>query len=260
MLALCQGKLKMPRYAQIPSLPITQLGQLGQRGLVHRDIYGSLEKSPPYRGPFEIVPLGDTPNYPALWNHDASKERAMQVYPDSEGLVRPDCNEKAIRVWQTATRLHFTLDFGLSSQSLAACLTSELSLGGRAWPNFRLDFVEWEHLICLWTNSTLGIMSAWWHGSRQHPGRAIQTVTGLPELSVVDARALPQDKIRKAAELFDQYKDETLLPANEAFRDDVRKQIDEALLVHILDLPREVLLPVRAHKTAVVQRAYSSRW
>ena len=63
----------------------------------------------------------------------------LVVEPDSEGRVRPDCDTRPIDVWETASRLHFNLDFQLNSQSLAACLTSERSIGGTAWPNFRVD-------------------------------------------------------------------------------------------------------------------------
>ena len=87
----------------------------------------------------------------------------MLVQPDSKGDVHTGCKEKAVTVWQSATRLHFTLDFRLNSQSLAACLTPEPTLGGRAWPNFRLNN-DWEKIITLWANCTLGLMAFWWFG------------------------------------------------------------------------------------------------
>ena len=51
-----------------------------------------------------------------------------------------------------ATRLHFNRDFRLNSQSLAACLTPERTIGGTAWPSFRLDIPECD---MLWANTTL---------------------------------------------------------------------------------------------------------
>ena len=246
MLSLCKGRLALPRYADGHDIPVTRLESLGTRGLVDRNIYNSREKTPPYQGPFEIVPLGEAPSYPVLWHHAADRERCMWMEADSEGVVRPGCAEKAIRVWQTATRLHFTRDFRLNSQSLAACLTSEPTLGGRAWPNFSLNDKDWVPLVCLWANSTLGLMGFWWVGSRQHPGRAIMTITGLPALPMIDPRALSADKVRQAAGLYERFKDKPLLPANEAYRDAVRQAIDRALLVEVLGLP-EAILPAFDH-------------
>ena len=57
--------------------------------------------------------------------------------PDREGRVRDGAADKATNVWRTARRLHFSRDFRLNSQSLAACLTRMSTLGGRAWPGAR---------------------------------------------------------------------------------------------------------------------------
>lgn len=244
MLSLVQGRLQMARYRRVHDLPMTRLNSLGQRGLVHRDIYSSLETSAPYRGPFEIGPLGDAPNYPSLWSHQASRERQMRVLPDTEGRPRSGCEDKAVTVWQTASRLHFSLDFGLSSQSLAACMTPTPTIGGRAWPNFTTEELDWSPLLCLWANSTLGLMAFWWEGSRQHPGRALLTITSLPALLMIDPQALTQSKIIQAAKLFEHYQSQELLPANEAYRDPVRQAIDRSLLVDLLELPYDILDPL----------------
>ena len=244
MIGLRRGELRLPRHATRHAVPITPLGQLGERGLLDRDIGNKKDDRPPYRGPFRIRPMHGFPSYPILWGHDADRERHLVIRPDSQGEVRPGCNSRAITAWQTATRLHFSRDFRLNSQSLAACLTPDPSLGGRAWPNFRLQQRGWEEITALWANSTLGLMSFWWAGSRQQQGRAVLTISGLPNLTVLDPRSLSTGKLRRAAEVFGQFQTSPLLPANEAYRDETRHALDRAVLIDILDLPEDVLLPL----------------
>ena len=244
MMALGNRALRMPRYGVPTALPMTALGTLGQRGPLDRDIGNSKDGEPPFRGPFKIVPANTVPSYPALWAHSAERERRMVVTPDSQGVVRPGCDERALRVWQTAAVLHFTLDFRINSQSLTACVTPAPCLGGRAWPSFQPHRNEWTAAIALWANSTLGLMAFWWLGSRQQQGRAITTITALPELPVLDPRALAPEQLERADAIFERFRAETLLPANEAYRDETRKALDRAVLVELLGLPDAVLEPL----------------
>ena len=241
MMALRRGELWMPRYAERHTIPVTPLGRLGERGLLDRDIGNRNDGKPPFRGPFKIVPVQGVPSYPILWGHDAERERRMVVEPDSEGEVRPDGEDRAVAAWRTATRLHFNRDFRLNSQSLAACLTPERALGGRAWPNFRLREERWDEVVALWANSTPGLMSFWWAGSRQQQGRAVLTISGLPTLMVLDPGALPEAKLDQAAAIFERFRNVALMPANEAYRDDTRQALDRAVLVELLGLPDDVL-------------------
>lgn len=244
MMALVDGALRMPRYERRSELPVAPLGALGRRGPLHRDIGNGRDGEPPFRGPFKIVPVNGVPSYPALWAHDAERERRLVVVPDREGLVRPDCEEQALRVWRTAAELHFTLDFRINSQSLTACVTPAPCLGGRAWPGFHPDRDEWTRALALWANSTLGLMAFWWVGSRQQQGRAIATLSALPRLPVIDARALAPRQLAQASAIFERFRRERLLPANEAYRDDARKALDRAVLVELLGLPDDVLPPL----------------
>ena len=120
---------------------MTKLGDIGSPGPVDRDISGTDKLTGTHRGPFEIVTLmaGKTPSYPVLWAHDAGSGRESQidVAPDADGWVRAEMAERALEVWATATRLHINRDFRLNSQALAACVTAEECIGGRAWPGER---------------------------------------------------------------------------------------------------------------------------
>ena len=246
-LNLPRGALHLPRRLDADPLPVTSLGNLGARGKYHQDISGPEEnRAGVPRGPFNIIPWREgTPTYPVLWWHDAARERRLVVAPDSEGLVRPGRRQHAIDVWETATRLHFNRDFRLNSQSLAACLTPEQSIGGRAWPNFHVEGdPRREQALALWTNTTPGLIAFWWLGTRQHAGRVSVTITMLPSLPVLDVQTLTESQLRLAARLFSEFASRDLLPANEAYRDETRQDLDRAVLCELLGLPASILEPL----------------
>ena len=244
-LALARGTLRLPRLRDELPVPVVPLGELGQRGLLDRDIYGVNPDGAP-RGPFDAIRLrAATPTYPMLCNHHAERERRLLVSPDREGQVRPQREEQAFDVWDTATRLHFTRLFTLRSQSLAACLTRERSLGGQGWPNFRVDGdPRGEEALALWANTTLGLLSFWWEGDRTQPGRARLTISRLPSLLTLDVRQLDPAQLARAKAIFDDFAEREFLPANEAYRDETRQALDRAVLIDLLGLPETVLEPL----------------
>ena len=240
MQSLAAGGLLLPRMPSTVSLPLSELGQLGDRGPLHRDING-MTRSGEARGPFDIEDLSASPEYPVLWKHDANRERQLIVAPDRQGRTRTGCRRQAAQLWQSgAARLHFNLDFQLNAQSLAACLTRQPSLGGRAWPSFVTE-EKWEIPIVLWANTTLGLIAFWWAGTRQQQGRANMTITRLPHLVSLDAAKLSDRQLNMSRRIFEDFQGQEFLPANEAYRDEVRKSLDAAVLTGMLGLHEDVL-------------------
>lgn len=243
MLSLQEGMLNLPRMRP-RKISVTVLGSLGNRGLVHRDINGDEG-----RGAFDILPLdrrsADVAAYPALWSHSADRERCLIVQADCEGRVREDKEDAAITTWnRTASRLHFSLDFRLNSQSLAACLTKEPTIGGTAWPNFLATDSRWEMPLALAANTTLGLMAFWWIGSRQQQGRARLTISRLPDLPILDVRSLDATQFGQAEAIAEDFREREFLPANEAYRDETRIALDQAVLCSLFGLPAEILEPL----------------
>lgn len=240
------SQIYLPRDNSSVVLPLTQLKYIGERGKVHRDI---VSPNDPGRGPFtrHQHPNGDV-IFPAIWSHRETDDTRLVVVPDSELKVIDNGNEKAKKIWSTATRLHFTLEFGFGSQHLVACLTPKRCIGGRSWPSFSLhppketdERLDWVYPVLLWANSTLGMILFWFIGSRQQTGRSNLTITRLPDLPVLDPRELSEKQIQEAKKIFDEFKDREFLPANEAYRDKTRKELDKAVLVRLLGLDTAVL-------------------
>ena len=261
---LIAGRLYLPRHAPV-SLPICPLNKLGYRGPVHRDISGrNTDKTS--RGPFDILKLEDRSRYlqaswPVLWSHDHRSETTMQVLPCSQGIERPEMRGLGLIVWNGrinelgysiagATRLHLNSDFQVNSQPVAACLTPKRAIGGRAWPSFQptaddeAENESWEKALCAWLNSTLGLLGRWWVSNRQQKGRANVTVTTMGSIPVLDLRAIAADQRQALASVFDHFETRPMLPANEAYRDEARQELDKAVLCEVLGLPDSILDPL----------------
>lgn len=239
--SLSKGRLKLPTMVNMIKLPVALLGDIADRGPYHMDI-----SSKPPRGPFDKrdIRSGEIPTYPMLWGHDAKRERSMTVLPDKCGTVRADREADADEMWSDASRLHYNRDFQTNSQSLAACLTPEDSLGGISWPNFKPKESKHEFPLALWANTTLGLLAYWWHGTRQQQGRTRTSITALPELPVLDVSKLLRRQLNLAGRIFAAFEVQKFLPANEAYRDKARKALDRAVLVDLLNLSPEVLEPL----------------
>ena len=241
--ALESGQVSLPRLGGEIELKTCQLKELGRAGIHHAGIRFYKKKVSPH-APFQIKPIEGVPTYPCLWAHNANKERKLGVAPDQQGVVRHGAQEKAERVWNTATRLHFSRDFQLNSQSLAACLTKERTIGGRAWPSFQMGFRGYEKVMVLWANTTLGLLLFWWTGSTQQAGRACLSISRLPDLHVLDVRCLTTHQIAASKKIFGDFKERDFLPANEAYRDPARQDLDRQILIGLLGLPEEIMNPL----------------
>ena len=238
--ALSQSKLWLPGSASSVELKTTLLGDIVSLGFVHRDITG-----PAPRGPFDKAAPSPTATYPALWNHNASKETRMVCAPDSQLQVRQGMEEKAADIWATASRAHLNLDFRFNSQPLEAAFTEQKSIGGTAWPNVIFPNAQFDYAFSAWGNSTLGLISHWWHSNRQQSGRGRTTIRAVSSLPVLDLRALTDEQLRTAEVIFDEFRDKDLKPAYLADADPNRALLDRRVVCDLLGFDEDTYVAVR---------------
>ena len=200
--ALSQSQLWLPGSGSSVELKVASLSDIGKLGFVHRDITGPIP-----RGPFSKVAPSPTATYPSLWNHDAQNETRMVCMPDSQLVVRQGMEAKAAVVWSTASRAHLNLDFTFGSQPLAVAFTELESIGGRVWPNAISDDNRYDYAFAIWGNSTLGLLSHWWHSSRQQSSKAGMTIRSAESLPVLDFRALSDEQLLMAEMIFNEFRD-----------------------------------------------------
>ena len=250
--ALSRGTLRLPRAPERP-IPIAALGSLGEVGPGNAAIgvrprtEAALKRGTgAYAAPFRIRMAdfqGDAwkaASYPVLWAHasGSGRESRLEVLPDSYGELAPDAtDEDARRVWDRASgTLHVNLDFRLNSQRLGLC-RSPRCIGGMAWPTCIPDSPSWEVPLLLWGNTTLGLLARWWVSSRQHTGRARLSIGRVGEIPVLDTRRLDAAQLAECEEIFSRFRLREFLPANEAYRDSNRIELDSALLCDVLGMP-----------------------
>ena len=238
--ALAQSRLWLPGRASSVQLKTALLGDLAKLGLVDRDITG-----PAPRGPFNKGASTPTATYPALWNHNARQETRMVCRPDSQLFVRQGLEEKAANVWATASRSHLNRDFTFGSQALSVAFTDMESIGGRVWPNVKFPDKRRDYAFAVWGNSTLGLLSYWWHSSRQQSSKAGMTIRSATSLPVLDFRTLSEAQLAAAEATFQEFRDKDLQPAYLADSDPNRALLDRRVVRDLLGFDEEVYVAVR---------------
>ena len=81
------------------------------------------------------------------------------------------------------------------------------------WPNVIFSDKRFDYAFTVWGNSTLGLLSYWWHSSRQQSSKAGMTIRSAVSLSVLDFRALTDEQLRTAEAIFNEFRDLELKPA-----------------------------------------------
>ena len=238
--ALSNSKLWLPGTSKALDLPIAPLGEVGNLGLVSRDIDG-----PVPRGPFDKTIPSPTATYPSLWNHNAKNETRIVCTADSQLRVRQGMEEKAAVVWATASRAHLNLDFTFGSQPLAVAFTERESVGGRVWPNVTFDDTRFDYAFSVWGNSTLGLLAYWWHSSRQQSSKAGITIRSAESLPVLDLRTLTKDQLTTAEQIFEDFRDKELMPAYLADADPNRALLDRRVICDLLGFDQDTYHAVR---------------
>ena len=237
--ALQQGRLWLPRQAQSINLPVATLGEVGRIGLNDTNIAGT------EAAPFNKAKASPTSTYPALWNHNAQKETKIVCEPDIQLEVKQGMEVRAVTRWEIASRSHISRGFRFNSQQLSVAFTDRESIGGRGWPSVKFDNPKFDYVFALWGNSTLGLMSYWWHSTRPQNGRGDISVSSAATLPTLDFRALSDDQLAVAEGIFDEFRGLALQPAYLADADPNRARLDRRVVGELLGLGDGVYRGVR---------------
>lgn len=118
-------------------------------------------------------------------------------------------------------------------------------IGGRAWPNVIFDDKKYDYTFAIWSNSTLGLISYWWHSSRQQPGRAVVSFRALETLPILDLRSLSDDQHTIAEQIFEQFRVREFEPVYISDADRNRAELDRAVICDLLGFDQKTLDAVR---------------
>ena len=238
--SLSSGKLRLPAGSKAFRLPIVRLSEVGQLG-VH-DSYLTMKT---HNGPFTRADASPTATYPSLYNHNAKLETRLTCEPDSQLRVKQGMERRAAELWETSSRSHLNRDFTFGSQALAVAFTNAQSIGGRVWPNVIFSDKRYDYAFSVWGNSTLGLLSYWWHSSRQQSSKASMTRLSAPSLPMLDFRAVTDEQLVMAEMIFDEFRGKELKPAYLADADPNRALLDRRVVCDLLGFDEDVYEGVR---------------
>ena len=83
--------------------------------------------------------------------------------------------------------------------------------------------------LCLWLNSTLGMMLRLVFSNRPYPGRSRMTNTSVKTLPVIDISKLTDSQLKRASKLYSQICSEPLMPFHLILQDSTRKAMDAGI-------------------------------
>ena len=169
----------------------------------------------------------------------------MICTPDVQLQVRPGMESRAAVVWATASRAHLNNEYTFGSQALAVALTERESIGGTVWPNIIFSDNRFDYAFAVWGNSTLGLLSYWWHSGRQQSSKARMTIRSAASLPVLDLRCLTDEQLLMAETIFDEFRDKDLMPAFLADADPNRALLDRRVICDLLGFGEEIYVAVR---------------
>lgn len=257
------GELRLP-HCTPRKIPITAMSQIGENGLLSRDIVSddlrtlsadlirealnakivSSEKFQCPRGPFYLINNSNASNtsYPAISKHDAKNQNMLNMHADGYYVPKPPpyAKNKAFTraqtqkiwdymiatAWRKSSRTIIATHFRFNSQPCVVGLSDYPVLGGSAFPNFILKRKKFEKAFSVWFNSSFGILLFWWNSGRQQPGRGIISKEARLPLPVLDFYKLTQSQIKTLNQIYDEFKSKRLLPLHELMSDTNRHQLD----------------------------------
>ena len=228
---LADSVLSLPRHNTPIRMPMARVGDIAVVGYTHPMIKGK-------DGAFQMAKGYEqtSDGYPAIWVANCTQQRAMVVFPDSHAKIRTDKEAQAQRILERRSRVHYYQSPTFSATSAIAMFTEEPSIGASEITNVAFQNPRYEIAWTLWCNSTLGLVCHWMHSTKQQASRGRLTSTTLKTLPTLDVRQLSDEALTNAAAIFERLKYQRMLPLNECARDEIRHELDAALLTGVLGI------------------------
>ena len=99
--------------------------------------------------------------------------------------------------------------------------------------------------FAVWGNCTLGLLSYWWHSSRQQSSKAGLAIRSADSLPVLDFRSLTDEQLSTAEAIFNDMKHKDLKPAYLADADPNRALLDRRVIRDLLGFDEDTYTAVR---------------
>ena len=169
-----------------------------------------------------------------LWDNNQTDPKnglppkeTMRVEPDCSLLRKPENADRADRVWEQRGRLLLPAYIRVGSARTFAVRSDQPVLGSM-WVSVRprrlSDPNLWEMAMCVYLNSTPGILSQIWVSTPKVFGRPAMSLSGMRNIPVPD---FVEAQVSALADHFQRFAGHPLLPFREQENDLVRASLDE---------------------------------
>ena len=249
-LALIARRIALGEGGPLGLVPVTDFGQVADFGPYEMQIKN------PRQGLFtirerpatDVDPLWELQaGFPALWHHKGLRNRHLETQADSRLERRAD--RKAgdqDRMLALGGRLQLARELRMASQRLAAVMTDQRMLGVRSWisVNPLRPKAGKNEALCLWLNSTPGLLLRVIHGSRPYLGRSAVPHELARTMPVLDVDRLSGDQLAAATAVYADLKNRELRQFGMLAQDPVRRELNERLCREVLGIDPVVVAQI----------------
>ena len=225
---LDSGEVWVPGAKDTSSIPLCRLEEIGEVGPDVRRLDDG------------FIRTSSVTAFPLVERHDTEKRRTFTCRPDAylsplakpKGGQRPGYGE---HLWQQASPLLVGARFRLNTVRVVA-MRAETKVLGRMWWPVRVEGSEFEKVLTVWLNSSLGLL----------PTLAVRNTTqgswvqlkkaDLEAMPVLDPRRLSASQLHALSRLFDRLADSEFERLPTVAHCPTRRELD-TVLTRVLKLP-----------------------
>ncbi len=231
--------------ASVPTVPLSNLAEIGPAGQRIRDAY-TRSDMPTLSG------------RRALWYHKTDVTTSMRAETDSYIEPKPSDRERRLAegYWEQRSNMLLPHRIRLNLTRVAAVMLPEPAVGS-IWTPCRPHDPDIAKTLCLYLNSTPGLLSLLGGRDNRVPSYPSFSLDTLRSLPVPNLAALGAAERESLESWYDWLAEDTLLPFPRMAEDPVRRQIDEAV-TQALGLDAEWVATIRrelAREPSVTDRS-----
>ena len=189
----------------------------------------------------------------ALWQHDTEITQTMAARPDTHITAKPPRAHLAEKYWPQRGRLLLPGRIRLNTGRALSVLLDTPALGS-AWMPCRPKLpqrqpAEWERAMCVYLNSSVGILSILGSRSNKIPSYPRFSIDDLRNLTVPDFPSLGDAALTHLAAAYAAHATDLLLPLPKMNECSTRQALDQAICT-ALALDPESVATIRRHLAA----------
>ncbi len=216
--------------ASVATVPMSDLGAVGPAGQRIRDAF--VRSNMP------------TPSAQrALWFHKTDVTQSMLAETDVYIEPKPSKQHLAEKYWAQRSRLLLPTRLRLNVARASSVVLPERAVGS-LWTPCRPHNPELAKVICLYLNSTPGLLSLLGERDNKIPSYPAFSLDTLRSLPMPNLEKMDSDKRELLNVRFDELSRETLMPLPRMDEDPVRRQIDDAV-TKALDIDPDWVAQIR---------------